>query len=203
MTSLKYPLLPDTSPSRVAHDRRQLHSREGGAKRGGAKRRGVAGPGSGWNRGGIWNDLEKRQKERRRRERIKAAEARAQAALQLPVLVPEPEPEPEPVFDEVEEMRKRSEQAARRLFDEADEDGSGFLDQEEIIGLAARLGHKLNGRQARHAMAQMDEDGNGEIDFDEFYAWWVKGDITSGPEAGIDYMQQVRRRRLPAPSRLL
>ena len=107
---------------------------------------------------------------------------------------------PPPVAPEVEEMRKRSEQAARKLFDEADEDGSGFLDQEEIIGLAARLGHKLNGRQARHAMAQMDEDGNGEIDFDEFYAWWVKGDITSGPEAGIDYMQQVRRR--PAGSEL-
>ena len=75
-------------------------------------------------------------------------------------LVVEEKP-PSPVFDEVEEMRKRSQAAAMQLFKQADADGSGTLDQEEIMELAKKLGHNLNRRQARAAMTQMDEDGDG------------------------------------------
>jgi len=196
-----FPLLPAGSNRGAA----PKGGASGGRGSGGRRKRGRgrvpgsggrgSGPGSGWNRGGIWTDLEKRQKERRRRDRLKAAEARACEAL-LPAISPLPEDRPpsppqSPVFDEVEEMRKRSEQAARQLFKQADADDSGTLDQEEITELAARLGHNLNRRQARAAMAQMDADGNGEVDFEEFYQWWVKGDIRSGPEEGIDYMAEV------------
>ena len=194
----KFPLLPTAGGGSKA---KPASNRSAGPRRNGARGRGAGGRhkggrggarGGGWNRGGIWTDLEKRQRERRRRDRQKAAQARASEA-QLPAISPAPAESPpsppqSPVFDEVEEMRKRSELAARKLFDQADVDGSGTLDQAEITELAAKLGHVLNRRQARAAMAQMDADGNGEVDFDEFYQWWVKGDIRSGPEIGIDIM---------------
>ena len=202
----KFPLLPAAAAggggakAKPAVDHTVGSSGVGG-RGAGARRLGGRGGGRGgragsvWNRGGIWTDLEKRQRERRRRDRQKAAAARA-SEVQLPAISPAaeerpPSPPQSPVFDEVEEMRKRSEQAARKMFTQADADGSGTLDLEEITELAAKLGHNLNRRQARAAMKQMDADGNGEVDFDEFYQWWVKGDIRSGPEIGIDIMAKA------------
>ena len=50
----------------------------------------------------------------------------------------------------------------RQLFDETDLDGSGALDRDEIRGLAATMGVKLDQRDLAAAMNEMDESGGGE-----------------------------------------
>eukprot|EP01047_Picozoa_sp_COSAG01_P069960 COSAG01_NODE_10484_length_2155_cov_1.139105_1_plen_127_part_00 len=44
----------------------------------------------------------------------------------------------------------------RRLFDDIDQDRSGFLDEMEVSNLAERLGRRLNPAQLQRAMAEMD-----------------------------------------------
>eukprot|EP01051_Picozoa_sp_SAG22_P022792 SAG22_NODE_5607_length_985_cov_1.296840_2_plen_86_part_00 len=63
---------------------------------------------------------------------------------------------------------------ARTLFDEMDEDGSGFLDQAEVTKLCKQMGKKLNKKGLEAAMKEMDADGSGEVEFEEFDAWWSK-----------------------------
>ena len=65
------------------------------------------------------------------------------------------------------------------LFQEADADGSGALDREEIRALARNLGSPLTEEQLTVAMAEMDEDGGGEVEFDEFLAWYEKAAASS------------------------
>ena len=64
----------------------------------------------------------------------------------------------------------------RALFDSIDEDGSGYLDREEMEKAAAMLGAKLgflmSEEQINHQWELMDPDGDGEVTFDEFQAWW-------------------------------
>jgi hypothetical protein len=83
---------------------------------------------------------------------------------------------------QLEEMRKRSLKIAREAFERADTDNSGSLDAEEIWVLANQLGHQMTKRQARAAVRGMDNDGNGEVDFEEFYEWWSKGEVATGPD---------------------
>ena len=59
----------------------------------------------------------------------------------------------------------------RRLFTQLDVDGSGTLDENEVVALAAAGGKKMSRRQLADAMREMDEDGSGEVDFEEFEAW--------------------------------
>jgi hypothetical protein len=60
------------------------------------------------------------------------------------------------------------------LFQEADADGSGALDREEIRALARNLGCPLNEESLNAAMAEMDEDGGGEVEFEEFNSWYQR-----------------------------
>eukprot|EP01052_Picozoa_sp_SAG31_P037281 SAG31_NODE_4791_length_2954_cov_2.206305_4_plen_201_part_00 len=60
------------------------------------------------------------------------------------------------------------------LFQEADADGSGGLDRDEVAALARNLGRPLSEGELNEAMAEMDEDGGGTVDFDEFYRWYAK-----------------------------
>lgn len=60
------------------------------------------------------------------------------------------------------------------LFQEADADGSGGLDHEEVATLARNLGRPLSEQELNEAMEEMDEDGGGTVDFDEFFHWYEK-----------------------------
>lgn len=64
------------------------------------------------------------------------------------------------------------EPTARELFDEVDDDQSGFLDKLEVAKLCAKLGSTLPESVLVTAMAEMDRDGNNEVTFEEFSAWW-------------------------------
>jgi Ca2+-binding EF-hand superfamily protein len=58
------------------------------------------------------------------------------------------------------------------LFCEADADGSGGLDRDEVKTLARQLGYPLSAVELDEAMAEMDTDGGGTVEFDEFLAWF-------------------------------
>ena len=47
----------------------------------------------------------------------------------------------------------------KQLFREIDEDGSGFLEADEVRQLVARLGKRLTDKELAGAMREMDEDG--------------------------------------------
>jgi Ca2+-binding EF-hand superfamily protein len=53
----------------------------------------------------------------------------------------------------------------REIFNKFDSDGSGYLNGEEIDGLAAKLNMKLS-------IEEMDVDGDGTISYPEFETWW-------------------------------
>lgn len=60
------------------------------------------------------------------------------------------------------------------LFMDADADGSGELERDEIKMLARMMGAKLSKVELDYAMSDMDSDGSGEVDFKEFYGWWTQ-----------------------------
>jgi Ca2+-binding EF-hand superfamily protein len=62
---------------------------------------------------------------------------------------------------------------ARRQFDDIDEDGSGFLDQEEVRRLSRVMGAPLGNAELRTAMAEIGGPGTQEVSFDMFYNWFV------------------------------
>ena len=65
------------------------------------------------------------------------------------------------------------------LFQEADADGSGGLDRDEIRALARSLGNPLSEEELNVAMREMDEDGGGSVEFDEFLAWFRRVQATT------------------------
>ena len=73
------------------------------------------------------------------------------------------------------------------VFQAADADGGGTVDQGEIGTMCKKLGVRLTEEEPTAAMKAMDRDGNGMIEYDEFYNWW-------GSDAGI-----AIRRRLTRP----
>ena len=76
---------------------------------------------------------------------------------------------------------------ARAMFDELDEDDSGFLEMAELAILTRMMGKKLNKKALEKAMAQMDSSGDGKVSFPEFNVWWQKhggSAISKGAPAG-------------------
>ena len=55
--------------------------------------------------------------------------------------------------------------AMRALFNAVDEDGSGFLDGDEVSALAGKLDMKLS-------IEDMDNDADGTVEYKEFENWW-------------------------------
>ena len=84
--------------------------------------------------------------------------------------------------DESDMMRAE----AYRHFEDVDEDGSGFLERDEIKRLAHAVGQELGEHELDEAMKEMDADGSGEVDFEEYYAWWqaMKAAQTKAEEEG-------------------
>ena len=76
------------------------------------------------------------------------------------------------------------------LFQEADADGSGGLDSEEIAALARNLGHPLSTDDLAAAMAAMDEDCSDTVEFEEFFAWYSS---TMGDAAAVGWAAEIAK----------
>mmetsp|Transcript_30842 Transcript_30842/g.65162 ORF Transcript_30842/g.65162 Transcript_30842/m.65162 type:complete len:366 (+) Transcript_30842:280-1377(+) len=59
-----------------------------------------------------------------------------------------------------------------KLFNIVDEDGSGFIEKDEMASLLNSLGKPLPEGEIEEGFAKLDEDSSGHIDFDEFYSWY-------------------------------
>jgi Ca2+-binding EF-hand superfamily protein len=59
-----------------------------------------------------------------------------------------------------------------KLFDMVDEDGSGLIDEMEMVRLLSRLGKSLQREELDEGFAKLDKDSFGSRDFDEFYRWY-------------------------------
>ena len=77
----------------------------------------------------------------------------------------------------------------QELFNEVDQDGSGYLDRDELALLAGRAGRHLSQRQLDDAMTSMDGDGSGQVDLAEFTAWIEHGRVL--PPQGSAVFQRV------------
>jgi Ca2+-binding EF-hand superfamily protein/CRP-like cAMP-binding protein len=63
------------------------------------------------------------------------------------------------------------EDAVRKLFDEIDDDKSGFLDKAEVKQLSTKMGNQLNRRHLLDAMKVMDPGRTGLVSFTMFRQW--------------------------------
>jgi len=92
-------------------------------------------------------------------------------------LRPKTPPPPEVDTRTAEEIATaKSEDERRRIkikFDEADEDGSGELDAEELAAFCESLGTKLSPDELEAALLILDESGDGQISYEEFAEWWL------------------------------
>ena len=121
---------------------------------------------------------------------LRARRAHSRAAAWLDELRPPP-PMPTKDFDMLRDLtkavanlrmkgavgtnRSSQEESLRKTFDELDEDGSGFLDHDEVAKLAEKLGRPMDADTLAKSIKLMDEDGDGVVDFPEFLAWWRFG----------------------------
>ena len=67
-------------------------------------------------------------------------------------------------------------QDLRKLFIEADVDGSGMLSVEELYAALKKLGAEVQIDDIVSLMAQIDVDRDGELDIDEFVSLMTTGD---------------------------
>lgn len=69
-------------------------------------------------------------------------------------------------------MRASAASQTKQLFQEADVDGSGHLDLDEVTDMMTNmLGKPLDPAELKRVHKEMDTDGDGLIDFSEFRAW--------------------------------
>jgi calmodulin len=94
---------------------------------------------------------------------------------------------------------KVSKDEVKQAFVEADTDGGGTLDKEEIHRLAvALLGRMVKQEEVDKMMLEMDEDGGGDVDFEEFFAWY-----TSSSGSASSEMKQSLKKRAAGKSELI
>lgn len=66
------------------------------------------------------------------------------------------------------------EEERRSAFAMFDTDGSGTIDEDELLALARQLGASVSNADVSKVMREIDTDNSGEIDVQEFTAWWAK-----------------------------
>lgn len=64
---------------------------------------------------------------------------------------------------------------AQQWFSEADKDGSGVIDQQEVTTMMDKLGMHLSRKEIDAAVHHMDPSGDNKITFEEFESWYGSG----------------------------
>ncbi len=70
--------------------------------------------------------------------------------------------------------RQGKDALVREIFEELDEDGSGFLEFGEVGNMLDRLGLRLDDDEVAKCVTEMEQDAtrDGKVDFPEFLSWW-------------------------------
>jgi hypothetical protein len=63
----------------------------------------------------------------------------------------------------------------KTIFDSFDTDKSGFIDKDELKGVAAGLGLEMGNVEAENMVRDLDLNKDGKISPDEFNLWWLAG----------------------------
>ena len=76
-----------------------------------------------------------------------------------------------------------------------DQDGNGMLDQNELLGLAEKLGHTVRARDVVDVMKYMDPLGKGQVTYPMFRNWMVDNILHWAtllvlPEGTVDTIRQ-------------
>jgi hypothetical protein len=67
---------------------------------------------------------------------------------------------------------KKTNTAARTLFNQFDKDNSGFMDANELKGMMQGLGVHIDATEFEAALKEMDDNKSGMIGANEFVRWW-------------------------------
>ena len=84
--------------------------------------------------------------------------------------------------------------AARKMFEQLDQDGSGSLQREAIAELVANLFPEMSEEKVAEAFGEMDDDSSGQVDIDQFSAWWTVQKANRG--ADIEARMQVAQAQM-------
>ncbi|ETO64111.1 hypothetical protein F444_18292 [Phytophthora nicotianae P1976] len=85
------------------------------------------------------------------------------------------------------------------LFKTFDSDGSGALDEHELLQLVKALGHEMDIAQINRMMKVMDSSGDGRINLEEFLAFW-KAFEHRRPAVNAATVHQTRRDAVSKPT---
>ncbi|KAG2931573.1 hypothetical protein PC115_g6074 [Phytophthora cactorum] len=85
------------------------------------------------------------------------------------------------------------------LFKTFDSDGSGALDENELLQLIKALGHDMDTAQVSRMMQVMDSSGDGRINLEEFLAFWKAFELRR-PASSAATLHQTRRDAVSKPA---
>ena len=89
-------------------------------------------------------------------------------------------------------MRREEEAKMRRLFSEADTDGSGTLQLKEVRTLCRNMGDRISATALEEGFYRMDPEKTGKVNFDQFQKWWRLKEDTARRELRKNVEQVFR-----------
>jgi Ca2+-binding EF-hand superfamily protein len=124
-----------------------------------------------------------REKQRRRRKQLRTLNVMNEQATA--------------VTNQEAELQREKKVAV--LFKSFDTDGSGLLDESELLQLTKALGHEMDAAQVSRMMKAMDSSGDGRINLDEFLAFWKAFEHRRPADAAL--LHQTRRDAVSEPAK--
>ncbi|GMF15749.1 unnamed protein product [Phytophthora lilii] len=125
-----------------------------------------------------------REKQRRRRKQMRTLNVMNEQAKAITGL-------------EAQQLREKK---IAVLFKTFDTDGSGLLDESELLQLTKALGHEMDAAQVSRMMKGMDSSGDGRINLEEFLAFWKAFEHRRPAAANAAILHQTRRDAVSEPA---
>ena len=89
-------------------------------------------------------------------------------------------------------MRREEEAKMRKLFSEADTDGSGTLQLKEVRTLCRNMGDRISATALEEGFWRMDPEKTGKVNYEQFQKWWRLKEDTARRELRKNVEQVFR-----------